>query len=159
MASAVSTVVSVRVQLPAAHEVVDGAVAAPLIRGETVAVSPVKVPQVPPIVVTFVFVLCGKVRVIPFTVVTTTTGAVLSMVTVRATAVPLFPAVSVWVAVSVRVASVVIAGVRVRVHVPAEQVAVAGMVAIPAMRGVIVVESPVSVPHVPPIVVRLALVK
>ena len=89
VASAVSTVDSVRVQVPAEHGVEIGAVAAPLIRGLTVAMSPAKVPQVPPIVVTFVFVTNGNVRADPFTLATATIGAVVSLTIVTLPLAPL----------------------------------------------------------------------
>ena len=72
-------------------------------------------------------------------------------------AVPVLLAV-VWVADRVRLPPVVSAVVRVSVQVPDVQVVVAGLVASPLIRGVIVVESPVAVPQVPPIVVMSALV-
>ena len=65
----------------------------------TVAGSPDAVPHAPPTVVTAVLVVKGKLRTVPLTVVSVTTGAVVSTVTALAPLVALFAAASVWVAV------------------------------------------------------------
>jgi len=83
----------------------------------------------------------------------------MSIVRVWLVAEPVFPAVSVWVADRVRLASVVRAVVRVRLQAPEMQVAVAGTVAEPLISGLTVVESPLIAPHVPPIEVTLTFVE
>ena len=65
----------------------------------TVAGSPAALPQAPPIVVTLVFVVYGNERTVPLTVVSVTTGAVVSTVIVFVPLVPVFPPASPWVAV------------------------------------------------------------
>ena len=67
----------------------------------TVAVSPAAVPHAPPTEVTVLLVVNGNVRAVPLTVVSVTTGSVRSTVTLCAPLVPVFAAVSVWVAVIV----------------------------------------------------------
>jgi hypothetical protein len=63
---------------PEVQDVVAGSVAAPSINGLIVAESPGAVPHVPPIEVTRDRVEKGNVRTEPFTVVTATSGAVVS---------------------------------------------------------------------------------
>ena len=75
-------------------------VLAPVIATDTVALSPAAVPQAPPTVVTVALVEYGKVRTVPLTVVSVTTGAVVSTVIVWAPLVPVLPAASVCVAVT-----------------------------------------------------------
>src|SRR4051794_38049670 len=72
---------------------------------------------------------------------------------------PVLPAASGCVADSARVASVDSAVVRVSVHVPEVQAAVAGTVAAPATDGVTVATSSANVPHVPPIEVTFTFVE
>jgi hypothetical protein len=67
----------------------------------TVPLSPEAMPQAPPTLVTAVFVLYGKLLMVPLTVVSVTTGALASIVMVWAPLVPPFPAASPWVAVTV----------------------------------------------------------
>ena len=67
---------------------------------ETVAASPVAPPHAPPTVVTAEFVSSGKVRAVPLTLVSVTTGAVLSTVIALAPLVPTLLALSLWVAVT-----------------------------------------------------------
>jgi hypothetical protein len=85
--------------LPLVHGALPFWVAAPVIAIDTLAVSPAAVPHVPPSAVTGAFVECGKVRGVPFTVVSATVGAVRSMTMFCAPLVPVLPAASVWVAV------------------------------------------------------------
>ena len=66
------------------------------------ALSPDAVPHAPPTVVTVVLVVYGKVRTVPLTVVSVTTGAVRSTVIVCAPLVPRVAAASVCVAVTSR---------------------------------------------------------
>ena len=66
-----------------------GLVAAPLIRGLTVAASPALVPHDPPMDVTLTLVAHGNTRTEPFTLVTDTTGGVVS--TTRALLAPREP--------------------------------------------------------------------
>ena len=73
---------------------------APVIATETVAASPDAVPHAPPSVVTACSSCTGTTRAVPFTVVSVTTGAVVSTVIVFAPLSPVFPAVSAWVAVT-----------------------------------------------------------
>ena len=73
---------------------------APVIATETVAASPAATPQAPPTVVATALVRKGKVRTVPLTEVSVTTGAVLSTVIDWAPLVPTLLAVSVWVAVT-----------------------------------------------------------
>ena len=75
-------------------------VLAPVIATETVAASPAALPHAPPTVVTVVFVVYGNERAVPLTVVSVTTGAVVSTVIVFAPLLALLPATSVWVVVS-----------------------------------------------------------
>ena len=58
-------------------------------------------PHAPPTVVTVAFVVNGNVRAVPFTLVSVTIGAAVSIVIVLAPLVPTLAAVSVWVAVTV----------------------------------------------------------
>ena len=73
---------------------------APVTEIETVALSPDAVPHAPPTDVTTAFVRNGNVRAVPLTVVSVTTGAVLSTVIACAPDVPTLLAVSDWVAVT-----------------------------------------------------------
>jgi len=66
----------------------------------TVALSPAAEPHAPPNAVTLEFVVYGNVRAVPFTVVSVTTGAVVSTVIALAPLDPLFPAASDWLAVT-----------------------------------------------------------
>ncbi len=159
VASADNGVVSVNVQLPLEHVVVAGNVPTLLMSGVTIAESPVAVPHSPPIDVTLAFVKYGNDRAEPFTLVTDTTGAVLSIVTAFELAVPVFVAASPCVADSVEVASADNGVVSVNVQLPLEHVVVAGNVPTLLMSGVTIAESPVAVPHSPPIDVTLALVE
>ena len=77
--SAATGAARVSVQVPAVHGAAVGVVADPLIRGLTVAESPGTMPHSPPIDDTEAFVLYGNTRVAPFTVVTVTTGAAVSV--------------------------------------------------------------------------------
>ena len=63
-------------QIPAVHVAAPLCVLAPVIDTLTVVLSPEAVPQAPPIVVTVAFVVYGKLRAVPLTVVSDTTGAV-----------------------------------------------------------------------------------
>ena len=75
-------------------------VLAPVMDTETVVLTPAAMVHVPPSVVTVVFVVYGKVRAVPFTVATVTVGAEVWIVIALAPLVPVFVAVSVWVAVT-----------------------------------------------------------
>ena len=74
-------------------------VAVPVIATETVALSPMAAPHMPPRVVTTTLLEYGNVRTVPLTVVSVTTGVVLSTVSDRAPDVPVLPDVSLCVAV------------------------------------------------------------
>ena len=95
-----SAVVGVKVQTPAAQVAVPLCVDAPVIETDTVALSPIAVPHVPPKVVTVALLRYGNVRTRPLTVVSVTTGSVLSTVMLCGLLVPVLPAVSLWVAVT-----------------------------------------------------------
>ena len=94
-------VVGVKVQAPVVQAAVPFCVLAPRIATDTVGFTPAAVVQVPPTVVTVAFVVNGKVRAVPLTVVMATTGAAVLMVIVCAPLVPVLVAVSVCVAVIV----------------------------------------------------------
>ena len=86
--------------MPAAQVAVPFWVLAPVIATETEALSPIAAPQVPPSVVTVALLMYGKVRAVPLTVASVTTGMVLSTVIDCAPDVPTLLAVSLWVAVT-----------------------------------------------------------
>ena len=67
----------------------------------TVAASPAVTPQAPPTVVAVTLIDSGKVRAVPLTVVSVTTGRVRSTLITLAPLVPVLAAVSVCVAVIV----------------------------------------------------------
>ena len=67
---------------------------------DTVPASPVATPHAPPTLVATAFVRNGKVRTVPFTLVSVTTGAVLSTVIDWAPEVPTLLTLSVCVAVT-----------------------------------------------------------
>ena len=73
---------------------------APVTDTDTVAASPVATPHTPPTVVATALVRYGKVRAVPFTLTSVTTGAVLSTVIACAPEVPTLLAESDWVAVT-----------------------------------------------------------
>src|SRR5205823_4564035 len=87
-----SGVVSVSVQLPVGHVVEAGVVALP---PSVTLTGPSVLEHAPPTEVTVPFVLCGKVTVDPFTLVSVTVGAVLSIVTDLLPEPPALPAASV----------------------------------------------------------------
>ena len=70
-------------------------------------------PQAPPTEVAAMFVDKGKVRAVPFTDVSVTTGAVVSMMTDCAPLVPTLAKLSVWVAVTLYVPAADSAGANV----------------------------------------------
>jgi len=79
---------------PAEHAGVPDCVLGPVIDTLTVALSPAAEPHAPPNAVTLEFVVYGNVRAVPFTVVSVTTGAVLSTVIACTPLVPVLPAAS-----------------------------------------------------------------
>ena len=85
--------------MPAVQVPVPLCVLAPVIDTETVALSPIAAPQVPPTVVTVALLMYGNVRAVPFTDVSATTGRVVSTVIDCAPEVPTLLAVSLCVAV------------------------------------------------------------
>jgi hypothetical protein len=91
----------VYVHAPAEQVAEPFCVAVPVIATLTVEASPEAVPHAPPTVVMLVLVVYGKLRIVPFTVVSVTTGAVASTLMVCAPLVPVFEAASPWVAVIV----------------------------------------------------------
>src|SRR5919204_171771 len=80
MPSGLSALLRVALQEPAEQLVVPDWLEPPLTDQLTVLESPLAVPQVPPIELTFWFVEKGKLTVLPFTFVSVTAGAVLSSV-------------------------------------------------------------------------------
>src|SRR5262245_25263993 len=156
--SAASAVVGVKVHALAVQAAVPFCVVAPVIATETVGFTPPAVVQAPPIVVTVALVMYGNVRAVPLTVVSVTVGAAVLMVIDCGPDVPVFVAVSVWVAVIVYVPCADRAGEAVYVQTPAEQVAVPFWVAAPVTATFTVVESPAAVPHAPATDVMLVLV-
>jgi hypothetical protein len=99
--SVASAVVGVKVQALAVQAAVPFCELAPVIETFTVALTPAAVVQAPPMVVTVTFVVYGNVREVPLTVVMETVGAAVLIVIDCAPEVPVFPAVSVCVAVTV----------------------------------------------------------
>src|SRR3954453_24203551 len=99
MPSAASAVAGVNVHAPVVQAAVTFCVLAPAIATETGGFTPAAVVHVPPSVVTVAFVMNGNVRAVPLTVVSVTTGAAVLMVIDCAPLVPVFVAVSLWVAV------------------------------------------------------------
>ena len=93
-------VVGVNVHAPELHAAVPDCVLAPVIDTLTVALSPAATPHAPPNAVTLEFVVYGNERAVPFTVVSVTTGAVVSTVIAFAPLDPLLAAASVWIAVT-----------------------------------------------------------
>ena len=85
---------------PALHAAVPFCVLVPVIATATVAASPEETPHAPPIVVTVELVTNGNERAVPLTVVSVTTGAVVSTVIALAPLFAVLAAVSVWVAVT-----------------------------------------------------------
>src|SRR5262245_54229929 len=98
--SAERAVVGVNVHVPAVQLAVPFCVLAPEMETETVAASPIAAPHVPPKAVTVTLLRYGKVRAVPFTVVSAISGSVLSTVMLCAPLVPVLPAVSDWVTVA-----------------------------------------------------------
>ena len=96
-----SATAGVNDQMPALHEALPFCVLAPVMVTATVALSPVAVVHVPPTLVTVVFVESGKVRAVPFTAVSVTVGATVSTEIALAPLVPVLPAESTCVAVTV----------------------------------------------------------
>jgi hypothetical protein len=88
------------VQTPDEHRAPPLSLAAPLTDQLTIASSPAAVPHAPPIEVTSWFVKSGNDTDVPFTFVSETTGAVLSIVTDLLPLEPVPPAF-VWLAESV----------------------------------------------------------
>src|SRR5262245_62738557 len=97
---------------------------APLTVTETIVLSPERTPHAPPTDVTTWLVRYGNVRTVPFTDVSETTGTVLSTVMLCAPLVPVLPAVSDCVAVTVYAPSADSAVVGVKVQAVAVHVAV-----------------------------------
>ena len=71
--------VKVKVQAPAVQAAVPFCVLAPVTATDTVGLSPATVPQAPPTDVAVRLVENGKVRAVPLTDVSVTTGGVVSM--------------------------------------------------------------------------------
>src|SRR3954447_228090 len=100
MPSLASAVVGVNVHAPVGQAAGPFCVLAPAIAIETGGVTPAAGVRGPPMVVTVVLVMNGKVRAVPLTVVSATTGAAVLTVIDCAPLVALLVAVSVWVAVT-----------------------------------------------------------
>ena len=125
---------------------------------DTVGFTPAAVVHAPPRVVTVALVMNGKVRAVPFTVVNVTVGAAVLMVIDCAPLVPVFVAVSVCVAVMLYVPFADSAVVGVKVHTPAQHVAVPFCVLVPVIATDTVAASPAAVPQTPLSVVTVAFV-
>src|SRR5262245_38998351 len=123
---------------------------------DTVALSPVAVPHVPPTVVMLAFVEYGNVRALPFTFVSVTVGAVVSTVNDNGPCVVLLPTLAPCVTVTVKfpLASV---GDVVYVQLPALHAGVP-LCADPVIVTVTVGASPIAVPQEPPMVVTAVFV-
>ena len=134
-------------------------VLAPVTATDTVALSPIEPPHVPPTVVTVTLLVNGKVRAVPLTVVTATTGRVLSTVIDFGPDVPTLLAVSVWVAVTEYTPSAASAAVGVKLHALAVHAAVPFCVLAPEIAIDTVGLTPAAVVHAPPRVVTVALVE
>ena len=89
-----NAVVGVNDHDPAEHGAVPLCALAPVIATDTDALSPDATPHAPPTDVTVLFVVNGNDRAVPFTVVSVTTGAVVSTVTDFAPLEPEFAAAS-----------------------------------------------------------------
>src|SRR3954454_7827963 len=124
MPSLASAVVGVNVHVPVVQAAVPFCVLAPAIAIDTVGFTPAAVVHVPPTVVAVVLVMNGKVRAVPLTVVSATTGAAVLTVIACAPLVPLLVALSVCVAVMLYVPFADRVGEVVYVHTPAEHGAV-----------------------------------
>src|SRR5919204_46248 len=98
MPSGLSALLRVALQEPAEQLVVPDWLERPPTDQLTVLESPLAVPQVPPIELTFWFVEKGKLTVLPFTFVSVTAGAVLSIAIDLLPEEPLLPAASDWLA-------------------------------------------------------------
>ena len=123
---------------------------APVTAIDTVAASPEAMPHAPPTLVATTFVRNGKVRAVPLTVVSVTTGAVLSTVIACAPLVPTLLALSDCVAVTEYTPSVENAVVGVKVHALAVQVVVPFCVLAPVIATDTVGFTPAAVVHAPP---------
>src|SRR5262245_65044107 len=99
MPSLESAVVGVNVQALALQAAVPFCVLAPVIDTLTVGFTPAAVVHAPPSVLTVAFVMYGKVRAVPLTVVIVTVGAAVLIVIDCAPELPVLPAVSDWLAV------------------------------------------------------------
>ena len=76
-------------------------VVAPVTATATVVESPAAAPHAPPTAVAVAFVVYGKVRAVPFSVVNVTAGAVRSTAMLWAPELPVLAAASLWVATMV----------------------------------------------------------
>src|SRR5262245_8163411 len=117
---------------------------------DTVGRSPSAVPHEPPTEVTGVFVLYGNVRAVPFTVVTLTTGGAVSTTMFWGPVVPVLPATSVCVIVSVYVPPAASGGVSAYDQLPPVHCAVPFCVAAPVTAIETLGVSPVAIPQAPP---------
>ena len=95
-----SELTNVYVHAPAVQFAAPFSLPAPVTAIDTVAASPDVTPQAPPTLVATTLVRKGKVRAVALTVVSVTTGAVLSTVMASVPEVPTLLALSVWVAVT-----------------------------------------------------------
>src|SRR5262249_51496481 len=142
---------------PALHGAVPFSVPLPVTATATVAPSPASVPHAPPTVVPVTFSDSGKVRAVPLTFVSVTTGAVRSTLITWAPVVPVLPAASVCVTVTVYAPSAENAVVGVKVQVPAAQLVEPLCVLAPVIEIDTVAASPMAAPQVPPNAVTVAL--
>jgi hypothetical protein len=145
--------------VPAVQVAAPFSVPAPVTDTLTVVLSPAAVPHAPPIEVTVALVRNGNVRATPFADVMLTTGAVLSTVMLCAPLVPVLPAVSDCVTVTVYVPFAEKAVVGVNVQADEVQVAVPLCVLAPVIETGRDVLTPAAVVQVPPNVVTVWFVE
>src|SRR5262249_4071867 len=113
----------------------------------------------PPTVVTVTLIASGKERAVPLTFVSETTGMVRSTLMTRGPVVPVLPAASDCVTVTVYEPSAEGAVVGVYDQRPAVQFAAPLCVLVPVIETESVDESPIAPPHVPPNTVTVALLR
>src|SRR4051794_31307572 len=153
-----SAVAGVKIHVPAVQVPVPFCVLAPVIETAMLLLSPVDSPQVPPTVETVALLMYGNVRVVLLTLVSATTGMVLSTVIDCAPLVPTLLAVSVCVAVTAYPPSAESAVAGVNVQAPVVQAAVPFCVLAPRIATDTVGLTPAAVVHAPPTVATVAFV-
>jgi hypothetical protein len=153
-----SELTKVYVHAPAVQVAAPFSLPAPATATDTLPLSFAALPQEPPTDNTVALLRYGKVRATPLTVVTVTTGAVLSTVIVCVPVVLVFDAASLCVPVTLYTPSPDSAVVGANVQKPAVHGAVPLWVLAPVIETVTPAPSPGAVPHVPPKDVTVTLV-